>query len=107
MGTLNYAKTTVDFDDRVLAHLKVVIVSKLRRGEPLQLSWKEPGETGHGRSSFWLHPTIPLTFKFNGSRPPSLNQDWLAVLMASANSNHGLHVSSEPEGPIAPARRPR
>jgi hypothetical protein len=43
MGTLNYAKTTVEFDDRVLAHLKVVIVSKLRRGEPLQLSWKEPG----------------------------------------------------------------
>ena len=35
MGTLTYdSKLAVSFDDRILAHLQVVIGNKLRRGEP-------------------------------------------------------------------------
>jgi hypothetical protein len=109
MGTLMYAKFSIDFEDRVLAHLKVVIVSKLRRGEALQFSWRESGETGHGRTTIWLHPSIPVTFTFYGSRAPTLNQDWLVVLMASANSNQGLQLTPEPpsSAPPAPSRRSR
>jgi hypothetical protein len=39
MGAFNYDSTLkVDFDDRVLAHIQIVIGAKLRRGESCYLS---------------------------------------------------------------------
>ena len=64
MGKLTYDSTlTVDFDDRVLAHLQLVIGAKLRRHESFYFSWRDDPAVGDGRSTLWLHPTIPLYFK--------------------------------------------
>jgi len=42
MGKLTYDSTlTVDFDDRVLAHLQLVIGAKLRRAESFYFSWRD------------------------------------------------------------------
>ncbi|MEO5921318.1 MAG: ATP-dependent DNA ligase, partial [Pseudolysinimonas sp.] len=60
-------------DDRVLAHLKVVITGKLRRGEPFLLSWNEKVDTGGGRGSLWMHPGCDLVYRFDGSRSPELD----------------------------------
>jgi len=95
MGTLTYDGVVVEFDDRLLAHLQIVIVQKLRCGESFLLSWKDAVSIGNGRSSVWLHPSIPLYFKFWGSRPPTINRQWIAELTASANSAHGLVVFGE------------
>lgn len=95
MGTLTYDGVIVEFDDRLLAHLQIVIVQKLRCGESFLLSWKDAVSIGNGRSSVWLHPSIPLYFKFWGSRPPTINRQWIAELTASANSAHGLVVFGE------------
>lgn len=95
MGTLTYDGVVVEFDDRLLAHLQIVIVQKLRCGESFLLSWKDAVSIGNGRSSVWLHPAIPLYFKFWGSRPPTINRQWIAELTASANSAHGLVVFGE------------
>jgi hypothetical protein len=103
MGLLTYDGFEADFDDRLLAHLHVVIVQKLRRGESFSMSWRESNDGGGGRNSLWLHPSIPLHFKFLGSKPPTLNRDWLAVLTLSSNSSQGLVVTPEPEaipGPV-------
>jgi hypothetical protein len=95
MGTLTYDGVVVEFDDRLLAHLQIVVVQKLRCGESFLLSWKDAVGIGNGRSSVWLHPSIPLYFKFWGSRPPTINRQWIAELTASANSAHGLVVFGE------------
>lgn len=110
MGSLTYDRVTVEFDDRILAHLQIVIVQKLRRGESFLLSWRNAAEAGDGRSSAWLHPAIPLYFKFSGGQPPTINPLWLAQLTRSANSSQGLvatgeeRAMAEPDIPGRPER---
>jgi hypothetical protein len=42
MGKLAYDRSlTIDFDDRTLAHLQIVIGMKMRRGESFYFSWKD------------------------------------------------------------------
>lgn len=96
MGFLIYGGTQeYEFEDRTLAHLKVAITIKLRRQESFLMSWTNPAERGGGRVSLWLTPSIPLTFRFNGSRPPQLNKVWLSVLNDFSNTPRGLVVVSE------------
>ncbi len=59
---------SVELDDRVLAHLQVVIYAKLRRNEAFAFTWNHGSEHGGGRSSIWLHPTTPLQFFFYGGQ---------------------------------------
>lgn len=95
MGTLTYDSTNIEFDDRLLAHLQIVIVNKLRRGESFVMSWRDSVDVGDGRSAIWLDPSIPLYFKFDGSRVPSIDRDWLGRLGASADGTRGLIVVNE------------
>lgn len=85
-----------DFEDRALAHLQLVVVSKLRRGEPFVFSWKDDVSVGSGRTTVWVHPGANLVFKFYGSRKPSLNAAWVDALMFTANSPTGLYLTPEP-----------
>lgn len=96
MGFLNYGSgQEFEFDDRTLAHLKVVMTGKLRRQESFLLSWVNPADRGGGRVSIWITPSIPLTFRFAGSRSPQLNQTWLEVMNELSNTPRGLLVISE------------
>ena len=100
MGTLIYDSVDppIVIDDRALSHLKVVVLSKLRRGESFFFSWKDDPSIGDGRSSVWMDSSIPLYFKYLGSRPISLNKDWLDALTLSANQAGGLQFIPEPNG---------
>ena len=104
MGSLVYESMVFEFEDRLLAHLQVVIVNKLRRGESFVMSWRVSAEVGSGRASLWLHPSIPLYFEFDGSRVPSINREWLARLGNAADSSLGLVVVGE-DGAIPAAGR--
>nr|WP_233204615.1 ATP-dependent DNA ligase [Cryobacterium sp. Y62] len=95
MGSLTYDRVVVEIDDRTLAHLQLVIIQKLRRGESFLLSWRDSAEVGSGRSSIWLNPAIPLYFKFAGGRAATLNRQWIEDLSRSANSAQGLVIVSE------------
>jgi hypothetical protein len=98
LGKFTYDSTlVVDFDDRVLAHLQVVIGAKLRRNESFYFSWRDDSAVGDGRSAVWLHPSIPVMFKFHGGRIPSINRAWVEDLMATANSSAGLRIVPEPD----------
>lgn len=101
MGQFIYGtpSISVDFDDRVLAHLKVVILSKVRRGESFAFSWEYEESQGSGRSSIWIHPAVPLQFNFDGGNEPKLNRSWVEQLVQSANTPSGLRVLPEPEAP--------
>lgn len=102
MGKLTYDSTlVVDFDDRVLAHLQIVIGAKLRRNESFYFSWRDDAAVGDGRSVIWLHPSIAVFYKYHGGRLPAINRTWIEDLMATANSSAGLRIVPEP-----PERRP-
>ncbi len=95
MGALLYGdrRHRIDIDDRTLAHLQVIVGSKLRRREPFFFTFDGRGGT---RSSVWISTSVPLHFTYLGARPPALNRRWLDALMASANSAHGLVLIAEP-----------
>lgn len=92
MGSITYDNVVVDFDDRTLAHLQVVIVQRFVAGRHVLLSWLDALAIGDGRSSMWLTPTAPLHFKFAGSRSPAIDRAWLDLLAQRAESGAGLVV---------------
>ena len=92
----------------MLAHLKVVIIAKLRRGESFTFSWENSPESGSGHSSIWLNPAVPLQFEFFGSKEPALNKAWLEELVRLSHTPAGLRLVPEPtatEPGDAPATR--
>lgn len=93
MGYLRYDTAAFAFDDRSLAHLRTVILSKLNLQESLVFTWVD-GERQH---SLWLHPAIPLHFEFNEGVPLDLNPAWVEQLLSLANSPGGLRLSEEPQ----------
>ncbi|WP_241156264.1 hypothetical protein [Leucobacter chromiireducens] len=84
-----------EFEDRLLAHLKVVIGQKLRTQESFFLNWSKTPEQGSGRVSLWLSPHVPIGFRFAGSRSPELNPTWVRVLTARSHTARGLTILSE------------
>ena len=109
MGTLVYGNTglQIEFDDKVLAHLQIVIVAKLRRNEGFPFTWKDPASVGDGRSTIWLHASIPLYFKFTSGESPAINRSWLEILTMTSNTAAGLRVVEEPpEQPAGPRQLP-
>lgn len=99
MGTLYYADATrvvIPIPDRELAHLKFVMVSKLRRNESFTFSWDKPESEGGGRSSIWVSAQIPLEFEFDDQTPPEMNRDWLELLSQAASTVSGLAPIPEP-----------
>jgi hypothetical protein len=97
MGMLHYGTGSepIHIEDRALAHLKVVIATKLRRNESFTLSWRHHDGDPEGRSTIWLHPSIPLRFVFDEPEPPQLNLQWIEELMHSASSTGGIQLVDE------------
>lgn len=97
MGTIYYGggATPIHIEDRALAHLKVVIATKLRRGESFTVSWRHPEDQPRGRSTLWLHPSIPLRFVFDDPEPAVLSREWMEELAHSANSSGGILLVAE------------
>jgi hypothetical protein len=102
LGILQYDDEEFDFDDRVLAHLQIVISTKLRRHEDFFLSWVMPIERGSGRHAIWIDNGIPLHFFYNGSRPAAINREWIDELLLSSTKAGGLLLADEPTPRSAP-----
>jgi hypothetical protein len=96
MGKLIYGATEIEIEDRLLTHLQVVAINRLKREQPFAMSWRDSRDSGGGRTTVWVHPSIPLMFHFDGSRVPTINTRWLEELYASANGPTGLIVTTEP-----------
>lgn len=104
MGTIYYggSATPIHIEDRALAHLKVVIATKLRRSESFTVTWRHPDDQPRGRTTIWLHPSIPLRFVFDDPEPTNLSREWIEELASSANSSGGITLIAEhfDTGPI-------
>lgn len=97
MGLLFYGGNTVpiEIEDRALAHLKIVIAMKLRRNESFTLSWQHPPTSPTGRTTIWLHPSIPLQFVFSEPEPPEISTEWITAMANSANTSGGIRLLPE------------
>jgi len=97
VGTLLYgaSRTSIRVDDRTLAHLQVVITTKLRRNEGFLLQWDRGVDSGSGRGAFWVHPSSDLIYDFDGGREPSLDPGELDRMMSEASGRHGLRILAD------------
>lgn len=94
MGKLHYGSPpeSFDIDDRALAHVELVVVAKLRRGESFALT---VDLDGGARETMWVGPAAALRFSI-GDSPTEINREWLEILMESANTTAGLKITPEP-----------
>jgi hypothetical protein len=95
MGTLFYADQAIEMDDRTLSHLKIAVVTKLRRGESFTLSWVHPDDAPIGRTTIWMHESIPLRFEFDEAEAPVLDRDWIEAILRSSNTTGGIQLTAE------------
>ncbi|WP_136588147.1 MULTISPECIES: ATP-dependent DNA ligase [Actinomycetes] len=92
MGRLIYQeRTVVDIEDRLLSHLRIVVMNKLRRQESFMLNLPHPE---HGKLSIWFHPATPIVMQFYGSRPPQIDKHLIEEMMEQASGPDGLTLPS-------------
>lgn len=110
MGQLFYgnASESIEIPDRLLAHLKVLAATKLRRSESFTLTWRHGADSAAGRSTIWLQPSIPLRFVFESADADKLDSTLLNEMARAASSSVGLVVDlADFTGPAAtPAATP-
>ena len=95
MGYLFYGDNAapIRVPDRLLAHLKVVITTKLRRRESFTLSCLHDSEAPTGRSALWLQEAIPLRFVFDNAEAEELDPHLLREFAEQATMSGGLTVN--------------
>lgn len=102
MGQLTYGNTTTPFqvDDELMAHLRTVMVTKLRRNEsfPLTLT-TEAGQA----ETLWIHASIPMRFVTECEEEEPLDRSILVAMMNAANSARGLDLTRD-EFAVAPSQ---
>ncbi|WP_448256334.1 DUF7882 family protein [Microbacterium aurum] len=91
MGRLYYGNSTdaIVVDDRELAHLKMVAMTKLRRSEGFSVSFSAADA---GRSSIWVHCAIPLRFDFDSAESIRLDPAYVNELAQAAASAMGIVI---------------
>jgi hypothetical protein len=102
VGYLYYGSETqpIEFPDRVLAHIRVLATSKLRRGESFTMTWHHPTDDGEGRTSIWMQPAIPLKFVFDSAEAQQLDPEYLQKLAREASTGNGVLIEPEDEMPL-------
>jgi len=83
----------IRIDDRILAHLRAVVIAKLRRGEGFLLSWTDSVTIGDGRSSVWIHSDCDLHFKLDGAQPVKLDPRVLEQLNVESIQSRGIELA--------------
>lgn len=92
MGQLRYANSVapIEIDDEMLAHLRTVTVTKLRRNESFALTVPV---SAAARSTFWIHASIPIQFELD--EEVDLQRPLLASMMEAASSTGGIDLADE------------
>jgi len=107
MGRLRYDGTSepIVIDDATLAHLKVIIGTKLRRQESFMMTWHPPEGGDPGRVTVWIHPAIPLQFLFGSADAQHIEKTRIESMMKALNASGELVIDDylELQSSTAPA----
>ncbi|MBF4567491.1 hypothetical protein ITJ57_01830 [Plantibacter sp. VKM Ac-2880] len=100
MGTLVYgiSSAQVQIADPELAHVKAIALLKLRRNESFALMIRFDG-CDSGRTTLWLHPAIPLQFRFESDERSEMDRKLLEALMQKANAGE-LTINASSPAPL-------
>ena len=104
MGTWHYDDHgTVYIEDNLLAHLQILLITKLRRSEAFLLSWAD-GDDGR-RSTVWIAPHVPYRFVYESADRVAVDAERLKAMMHAASSTGGLVLGrlTDPEPGPAPS----
>ncbi|MCD2169913.1 ATP-dependent DNA ligase [Microbacterium sp. JC 701] len=106
MGRLIYRdRAAFDIDDRILAHLRIVVMNKLRRNEGFMLQL--PVNEGVRQASLWIHASNALVMQFYGGREPVIDRALVDQMMHDASGADGLTLTAAGIAPqTAPVRQP-
>ena len=105
MGRLIYRdRASFAIDDRILAHLRIVVMNKLRRNEGFMLQL--PVNEGVRQASLWIHASNALVMQFYGGREPAIDRHLVDQMMHDASGADGLTLTLQAAG-VAARRRGR
>ncbi|CAH0157779.1 MULTISPECIES: hypothetical protein [unclassified Microbacterium] len=92
MGRLKYDNTAgpIHIEDETLAHLKVIIATKLRRQESFMMTWSPIDGGPDKRMTAWIHPSVPLLFSFDDEEAPAIDPQRLEEMMHATNATGEL-----------------
>ncbi len=92
MGRLKYDGTSepIIIDDETLAHLKIVISTKLRRQESFMMTWLPRDGGLDRRATVWVHPAIPLQFGFDEQQYADIDPRRISEMMQHLNATGEL-----------------
>lgn len=92
MGSLEYnsSRPPIDIDDDTLAHLKIVIGTKLRRHESFMMTWLPDEKSPPGRLTIWMHPSIPLVIAFDDAKTAVIDPKKIERMMEHLNARGEL-----------------
>ncbi|QMU96793.1 hypothetical protein FVO59_05825 [Microbacterium esteraromaticum] len=92
MGRLRYDGTAapITIDDSTLAHLKIVMGTKLRRNESFLMTWLRTDDAEDARTTIWVHPAIPLQFGFDVPALPPIEPERISAIMTALNASGEL-----------------
>ena len=104
MGRLIYRdRASFDIDDRILAHLRIVVMNKLRRNEGFMLQL--PVNEGVRQASLWIHASNALVMQFYGGREPVIDRALVDQMMHDASGADGLTLTAAGIAPLPIATR--
>jgi hypothetical protein len=95
MGKLTYGaiQREIVMDDNLLAHIEVVVLSRLRRNNAFALRWTETVEGSTDvRRTIWVHQGSDLYFEYETPTQGELDHQLLDKLAKSADSNAGINL---------------
>lgn len=94
MGKFTYGSSeyVVTMSDVELAHLQLVIATKLKVGEPFFVSWKSDASLGAGRSSLWISTAAIMRFDYDRVRVPAIDRELFAKMLDGSYGLGGLQL---------------
>lgn len=82
----------IELDDDLLAHVALVVFSKLRRNEPLLVSWTD--RAGSPLQA-WVQPNSTIVARHTAGVDITIDRRRAERMMIAANSTWGLRLTSE------------
>jgi hypothetical protein len=107
MGRLKYdgLSDPIVIDDVTLAHLKIIIGTKLRRQESFMMTWRPIEGAADGRATIWVHPAIPLQLGFDAADFPQIDPHRIEEMMHALNATGELVLDGISQSSAGPSSR--
>ncbi len=97
MATLAYDGSMYNSDNSTLAYINAVADSLFRDGKGFHLALFGTKDNGDpARNIIWMHPSIPVQYRYDSTDIVQLNGEMFEVYLDSAKLPGGVSIGGEP-----------